>query len=241
MEDTTVDPAAAPAQQLASATLTQDVVRGTYNAKVRLRGTPSASTDSWVIVSFGKTDSDGYTCRTVGTEDSSTVYWRAYGSSVPNLIRRGAYMELKNFVSATAKKDQFDCAYAETWEVLPEDAPDGTQAILYSGRGDYSLARKYDKPRLKLTASKRANVTPGVWKTIKVKVRNANPRVTAPSVRVSVKGKKVTSRTVKLGKVRPGATKTAKVRVKVQRGFSSKAKIKVTTRSLARTRKLRLT
>lgn len=233
-------PVAAPAQVLKSARVVQDVVNSTFSADITLKASPTASTDSWVRVGFGKARSDGH-CYTIVGDGGSNVYWTAYGTDVLNLDREGAHMRLINFPSAAAGKDQFDCAFVETYEVLPDDAPEDEVAEVYSGRGDYSLARTFDKPKLELTAPKRVNVKVGTWKTVKVRVRNASSRVTAPGVKVTVKGKKVTARAAKLGKLRPGKSKTAKVRIKVARGFKAKAKIRVVTKTLTKSRKLRLT
>lgn len=236
--DTEVDPAAVPAQRMAAARIVQDLVRGTISAKVRLRAAPGPTTDSRVIVALGRATDGGAICQSLG---ETTIWWYAYGvdgQSAPGLLRDGARMELLHFPAEAARQDQFDCAFAETWRIEPEGQT--PYRVLFDGRGATHLKPTYDKPTLKVKAPRRVDVRLHRWKRIKVRVTNSSSRVTAPGVTVKVAGARVRSTTAKLGKLRPGKTRTAKVRIRADRGHRAKAKVVVRTQDVRKTRTLRL-
>lgn len=233
--DTTVPVGTPAAQRLASATIVQDLVRGSISATVRLQAAPTADEDANVVVALGRISADGRWCTSVG---DAGAYWQTYGASAPGLVRDGARMELVHFPSADARKDQFDCAFAETWS-YPDGRPAELETLL-AGRSTAQLRPTYDKPRLTVKAPKKTPAKVNRWQKVKVKVRNGNPRVTAPGVRVKIAGKKVASKTAKLGKVRPGKQKSVKVRFRVRPGHQGRAKVVVSTKNVTKRKQIRL-
>ncbi len=233
VEDT--DRRGVPAQQLRSARIVQDLPTGTVSASVTLRAAPTAATDSMVLIGLGKVSADGDYCQYPG---EATVYWSAYGSNATGLLRDGAKMTLLPFPADVFAQNRFNCAFAETWQIEPEGSEQWQE--LLSGRGAWSLKTVYDTPTLKLRSPKSVKTVGSRWKTVKVKVRNKSPRVTAPKVKVTVKARGVTATTVKLGKIKPGATKTAKVRLRTSPGAARKAKVVVRTLDVTKKRALRL-
>lgn len=231
-------PAGTPAaRRLASAKIVQDLIRGTISATVRLKAAPTAATDSNVVVALGKISDDDRFCNSFG---DAAVFWQTWGGGegAPGLLRNGATMKLIHYPSVDARTDQFDCAYAQTW-TYPDDDVSEFETLL-DGRSTRILEATRDKPVLKVKAPKKTRAKVKRWQKVKVKVRNTNPRVAAPGVKVAVKGKKITSKVKKVGKLRPGKATTVKVKFRVRPGHKRKAKIVVTTKSVKRTRTLKL-
>lgn len=231
-------PAGTPAaQRLASAKIVQDLIRGTINATVRLKAAPTAATDSNVVVALGTISADNQFCDATG---DSAVFWQTWGGGegAPGLLRDGATMKLIHYPSADARTDQFDCAYAQTWTYPANN--NGEFETLLDSRSTRVLKAGRDKPNLKLQATKKTRAKVGRWQKLKVKVRNANPRVAAPGVKVSVKGKKVNSKVKKLGRIKPGKATTVRVKFRVRAGHKGKAKVVVRTKNLTTKKKLKL-
>ncbi|WP_235738670.1 hypothetical protein [Nocardioides alcanivorans] len=222
-------------QRLAAATITQDLVRGTISAKVKLRGKPTPTLDSMVIVALGKVTPDGTWCQSPW---ETTVYWYAYGTHAPGLKRNGASMELIHFREDLAKQDMFDCAYAQTWRIEPEGSD--PYVVQFDGRTSDGLTAVLDKPNFKVKAPGKVKAKVKRWQQIKVKVTNKNQRVTAPKVKVKVKGKKVTSKVAKIGKLKPGKSRKVKVRMRVAPGHKGTAKIVVNSQGAKSSKKIRL-
>ncbi len=224
-----------PAQQLASATMVQNVAAGTISATVKLKAAPTLETDAEIYIAFGKLDAAQEWC--IAPTDA-TVVWNSFGLSVEGLERNGATMVLHPFPSPSSRSGEFDCAFAETWRREEVDAE--PYQHLFDALITNRLTPTYDVPRLAVKAPKTTRVTPGRRTVVKVKVRNKNPRVAAPGVKVMVKGKGIHARKVKVGKIKPGRSEVARVRIRATRGHASTATITVTTKNVTRTAKLRL-
>lgn len=205
-----------PARQLASAKVTQDLVKDRVRATVVLRGIPTTATNAQVHVEFGNAV-DNSCHGDVGLSSPT------HSGLSSGFTREGRTITLSKAVSEAGYMD-WDCAFV----AITDPGAQTTYDAVVGG-----LTNVMARPRLKVATVQllRKNVRTvklvrNVWTVLEVRVKNPS-RVATTKVVLRGSGKGLRVKTVRIGKIYDDSSALARLRVKLTRKKATTLKLKV--------------
>jgi hypothetical protein len=205
----TVTPTGQPAQRLAAVQMRHyRVYGGVMEARVRLGGTPDASTSAYVLLAFGRLDAARTTCSSPAGSNIAFTSTDTDTTSA-NPVYRGSTIEVQPVRLAAARRATWNCAFARTasdTSFVPPAQYDGLA-------GAAALFRQ--KPLLSIRVKGRRLKAHG-YTRVPVIIRNSSDTVaTAPRVRLRVRTRGVAVRyNARVGTIRPGRAARGAIFVK---------------------------
>lgn len=206
---------------LTSVSVSQNVQARTVEVTATYSGVPRADDPTSTFVYLGTTTSEG--CRPAfavamhpGKNAKEGRFLPGGAVVTTTLTRSGTSAKVVASGHSSLGTATFGCAYAHT-QITTEPVQRGTSAVL--------TVEHVKRPALAVSLPvDRVGAAPKKWKKVKVTVRN-NGDASAKNVAITLAGTGVQTspRTVKVGTIKPGKSKTASVKVRISTAKTRKA------------------
>ncbi len=231
----------APGQEANYVKVTQDLPAKKITVSVDFDAAPTAAENSVAWVYLGMWDAAEDSCVASGqgvvigalshsasATEATALYLKDKTSA--GTARRslsGRFLTV-TVTGGASTNTGYDCTFAYI-DSAPANPADSVQ-LMHSGAFDFRA--EYQKaPQFDVSTSALHAAYPKKWNTIVVVVRNeGDATASSTTLRVSAKKSKFKAKTIKLGTIKPGARKTAKVKIKLTGKSTRAVSLKVSSR-----------
>ena len=231
----------APGQEANYVKVTQDLSAKKITVNVDFDAAPTAAENSLVWVYLGRWNAAEDSCVATGqgvvigalshhtsATEATALYLKDKTSA--GTARRslsGRFLTV-TVAGGASTNTGYDCTFAYV-DSAPAN-PAESVPLMHSGAADFRA--EYQKaPKFVVSTSELHAAYPKKWNTISVVVRNEGDTAsTSTTLRVSAKKSKFKAKTIKLGTIKPGVRKTAKVKIKLTGKSTRTLSLKVSSR-----------